>query len=118
MALRMLLGHCLVLATLAMVAHDTASGDVPSAIQDDLDRLKEFVQRDAEKDARSAIANGKLRFLGVVGYVVEVPGIDELKAIGCVAALEKVDIIRGTTDVVYGDEHGANQKGKEICGSL
>jgi hypothetical protein len=43
----------------------------------------------------------------VAGYVVEVPGIDEPKNIGCVAALEKVDIIRGTSDVVYGDEHMA-----------
>jgi hypothetical protein len=107
MVRRLLLGHCLALAILAVVAQSSPGGDVPSAIRADLDHLRVFVQRDPEKDARSAIANGRLRFLGVAGYVVEVPGVDGPKTIGCVAALEKVDIIRGTSDVVYGDEHAA-----------
>jgi len=82
---------------------------VQSAVADneiaDIAYLRRLVARDPVKDAQDSIAKGSLRFLGVAGYVVHVPGVDTDKLIGCTAILERVDVIRGTSDALMGKEH-------------
>jgi hypothetical protein len=46
-------------------------------------------------------------FLGVAGYSVAVPSGDEPDIGGCLEDADKVELIRGTSDVVYGEEHMA-----------
>jgi hypothetical protein len=65
------------------------------------------VARHPEKDARDSINKGNLEFLGVAGYSVMVSAGDEPDIGGCLKRADKVKLIRGTSDVVYGDEHMA-----------
>ena len=70
----LMVGHSLVLIVLVFYSLSSAGSDVSVPIRADLDYLRALVKRDAEKDAQSSIADGNLRFLGVAGYVVYVPG--------------------------------------------
>ncbi|MDQ1816584.1 hypothetical protein RBA41_25110 [Massilia sp. CCM 9210] len=58
-----------------------------------------------EDDARAAILAGKLNFLGVAGFSLTVPGIDESN---CQVARQFVDIIPGTSDVISFENRGVS----------
>jgi hypothetical protein len=105
--MRSLLGRVLVVIVLACGSPVPAANAIPRAVQAELEYLKAFVARDPEKDARSPISKGNLEFLGAAGYSVMVPAAEEPDIGGCLKRVDKVRLIRGTSDVVYGDEHMA-----------
>jgi len=107
MTRRSLLGHVLLVFVAASGWAAAATEQIPKAVRADLEYLKTFVARDPDKDARDAINKGNLTFLGVAGYSVMVPAGDEADIGGCLKGPDKVKLIRGTSDVVYGDEHMA-----------
>jgi len=81
---------------------------IPKDIRADLEYLKVFVAGDPEKDAHSAISKGNLELLGVAGFSVTVPAGDDRDISGCLqGAHYQVRLIRGTSDVIEGDEHMA-----------
>jgi len=81
---------------------------IPNNIRADLEYLKVFVAGDPEKDAHSAISKGNLEFLGVAGLSVTVPAGDDRDISDCLqGANYPVRLIRGTSDVIEGDEHMA-----------
>lgn len=77
----------------------TILGRVGDAHVDDLRTLE---HADAAQDVQAAIRGNDLRFLGIAGYVVEVPGAETSRHLH-----EKygVRVIEGTSDVVFGREH-------------
>ena len=74
--------------------------------QANLNYLRRLVAREPDKDAQSSIANGDLGFLAVAGYATLVPAGEESDIRGCLRETDRVRIIRGTSDVAYGEEHG------------
>ena len=60
-------------------------------------QLRQFIGQNPVALAREAISRNDLRFLGVAGFAVIVPGVDTEK---CVARPEAVYVIEGTSDVV------------------
>ena len=98
---------CGVLIVIAVACGSlAAANEIPKAVRAELDYLKAFVARDPEKDARSAInKGGNLAFLEVAGFSVMVPAGEEPDIGGCLKQVDEVNVIRGTTDVVYNDEH-------------
>jgi hypothetical protein len=80
---------------------------IPPDVRADIEYLQSLVRRDPEKDAQSSIRRGQLRFLGVAGFVVYVPGVESGDSTGCIVGLEDVDVIRGTADVVWGEQHSS-----------
>src|SRR6266496_5845958 len=107
MTRRSLLGCVLAVIAEGCGSWAAASDEIPRAVRADLEYLKTLVARDPEKDARSAISKGKVEYLGVAGYSVTVPAGKELDIGGCLKRADKVRLIRGTSDVIYGDEHMA-----------
>jgi hypothetical protein len=107
MTRRSLLSHMMVFFAIAGKPAGAGTTEIPKAIEADLEYLKTLVARDPEKDARDSINKGNLEFLGVAGYSVTVPADGERDIGGCLKRADKVKLIRGTSDVVYGDEHMA-----------
>ena len=107
MTRRSVLGGALAVIVVGCGSSVAASGEIPRAVRADLEFLKALVARDPEKDARSAISKGKVEFLGVAGYSVTVPAGREPDIGGCLKRADGVKLIRGTSDVIYGDEHMA-----------
>jgi hypothetical protein len=101
---RLLMGVALVVAA-AWGSPGNATSEIPRNVRADLEYLKALVAGDPEKDARSAISKRNLEFLGVAGYSVMVPAGEESDIGGCLKKADKVKLIRGTSDVIYGDEH-------------
>ena len=80
----------------------------PPDVLADIEYLRQFVRSDPEADARASFQKGRPSFLATAGYVLSVPGIEAAGFQGCVAASEEaVDVIRGTSDFVWGAEHVA-----------
>lgn len=67
----------------------------PVTAVSDVDNLKSILAGDPVADAREAILAGKLRFVGVAGYALRVPGIDTDR---CLVDRKLVDILPATTD--------------------
>jgi hypothetical protein len=78
-----------------------------SQVNIDLDYLRELEKRDPIKDAKQAIAYGKLRFLSIGGYSLFVPAIDTED---CYVDRNLADMIPGTGDVWSSEEHMNLQK--------
>ena len=79
---------------------------IPKDIRADLESLKALVASDPEKDADSAISKGNLGFLGIAGVSVMVPAGGDGDISGCLSGADyQVKLIRGTSDVIEGDEH-------------
>jgi hypothetical protein len=57
--------------------------------------LRKLIRLNAAKLAQDAIAESDLRFLGVAGYTITVPGIDGNT---CIARRNMVRVIEGTSD--------------------
>ena len=72
--------------------------------ESDLAYLESLVSRDPANDAKASLAKGEKAFLGVAGYSVEIPGIDDRLA-QCPWVHSRLRIIRGTSDAVYGERH-------------
>jgi|CXWL01.1.fsa_nt_gi hypothetical protein len=104
---RSLLGRILVVIAVTCGSPAVATSEIPRAVRADLEYLKAFVARDPDKDARSSIGKSNLEFLGVAGYSVMVPSGEEPDIGACLKQADKVKLIRGTSDVIYGDEHMA-----------
>ena len=94
----------LVALLLTFAAGAVVARPMPPEIREDLTYLESFVRQDPVLDAQASIQRGNLRLLGVAGFVLHVPGVDEA-LLKCPAIFEEVDVIRGTSDVVWGEKH-------------
>ena len=67
-------------------------------------QLRWVESADPISDAKRSIENGNFALLGIAGYTVTIPGVDESKKF---EYREKygLRILEGTSDVVHGTEH-------------
>ena len=64
--------------------------------------LRAFLRPDPVSKAKAALGRGDTRLLGVAGYTITVPGVDESR---CMVPREKVVVVPGTSDVLLTEEH-------------
>lgn len=57
--------------------------------------LRQFIAKDPAKSANDAVSRNDLKFLGLAGYSVTVPGVDKPK---CTARRDVVRVLAGTSD--------------------
>ncbi len=69
-----------------------------------IESLKWIESADAVEDVKNAISRQDYRFIGIAGYGIKVPGLPDDKYW---EYTEKygINVIKGTSDVIYGDEH-------------
>ncbi len=94
----MLRASSLLLLTLFSSAAFAECGASASEIAE----LQNLVETDPISTAQSAIENGKLEYLGVAGYSISVPGIDDTD---CSIGGAFVHVMPGTTDFRCGPAH-------------
>lgn len=82
----------------------TLSFSLEAVAQHTLVSASQLEGRNPEHDAREAIRQGRLNFLGIGGFSLAVPGIDNEK---CQVARQFVDIIPGTGDVITDNNGGS-----------
>lgn len=80
------------------ISHSQQAGDVPR-----LDELRRLEHADPSRDLQGAISVNDLRFIGIMGYALEVPGVEHYHE--RYASSSGVKIVEGTSDVIYGVEH-------------
>lgn len=91
---------CAVLSLL--MAAGAQAGRCDPALQQQMQALSTIVASDPVASAQGAIASGHYGFLGVSGYVLNLPGIDVQ---ACRVQQIPVQILPGTGDVLCGQPH-------------
>jgi hypothetical protein len=90
---RIVIGFCLALISAgAHAAKPSLRGPLI-----EIDGVKSLLSRNPEALAREVIRSGQIQFLGIAGFTVSAPGIDNDR---CVADLDRVYAVPGTSDVL------------------
>jgi len=63
----------------------------------EIDGVKSLLSRNPEGLAEEVIRSRQIQFLGIAGFTVSTPGIDDDR---CVADLDRVYVVPGTSDVL------------------
>ncbi len=58
-----------------------------------------------EIDLKRSIANNDLRFIGIMGLALELPGVETIEKYTLYKKIYGIKVIRGTSDVVINEEH-------------
>ena len=67
--------------------------------------LRKMENANAENDFREAITNHDLRFVGMMGYSLIIPGVEDLEKYRLYRKHFGVRVIEGTSDVIISEEH-------------
>ena len=101
-------------ALLASVVLLAAGGEVLAREGDPVAELRAFIAVPVKDRLESALAAPDLRFLGVYGYALEVPGVPKSET----GRISKYGVlpIPGTSDALASEEHGTlNDEAREYA---
>jgi hypothetical protein len=101
-------------ASLAGVVLLAAATELLASEDDPVGELRAFIAVPVKNRLESALGRGDLRFLGVYGYALEVPGV--LKSEADRISKNGVLPIPGTSDALVSEEHGTlNDEAREYA---